>query len=143
VWTTAHAESLTVKHLQEIHTILCAVDAAPDGSRVLEAAADIASIYEASVRVIHAIPFQQDVTFSSFLGDVAKEKIMKLQQSAGTNWDLQIETGTVPGVVRDAALQHQAKLVIIGRGGLTESRSGLRTNVEAIIRQVPCAVLSV
>jgi nucleotide-binding universal stress UspA family protein len=143
VWTTAHAENLNVEHLREIHSIVCAVDTAPDGCRVLKAAFDIASLYGASVRVIHAIPFQQDITFSRFLGDVAKEKIMDLQQAAGTNWDLQIEAGTVPHVVRDAALQHQANLVMIGRGGLTEPMSGLRTNVEAIIRQVPCAVLSV
>ena len=143
IWTTAHAETLNAEHLREIQSILCAVDDSPEGSRILAAALDVASIFGASVRVIHAIPFQQDVTFSRFLSDVAKEKIINLQGAAGTNWDFQIETGTVPHVVRDAALQHHANLVIIGRGAGSEAMGGLRSSAEAIIRQVPCAVLSV
>ena len=143
VWTMAHAETLTAEHSPEIHNIVCAVDSAADAGRVLEAAEDLASVYGANVHLIHAIPIQQDTNFSHFLSDTAQEQIMKLQQTAGTSWDLHVKTGTVPHVVRDAALQHQANLVIIGRGRVTERLGGLRTHVEAIIREAPCAVLSV
>ncbi len=143
VWTMAHAEMLTAEHSTEIHNIVCAIDCASYAGRVLEAAADLASIYGAKVLLIHAIPSQQDTSFSRFLSDTAQEQIMKFQQTAGTSWDLQVKTGTVPHVVRDAALQQQAQLVIIGRGQLGEPLGGLRTHVEAIIRDAPCAVLSV
>jgi len=139
----AHAEMLTAEHSTEIHNIVCAIDCAADAGRVLEAAADLASIYGANVLLIHAIPSQQDKAFGRFLSDTAQEQIMKLQQTAGTGWDLQVKTGTVPHVVRDAALRQQAELVIIGRGQLGERLGGLRTHVEAIIRDAPCAVLSV
>lgn len=143
VWTMAHAETPTAEQSTEIHNIVCAIDCASDTARVLEAAADLASIYQANVLLIHAIPNLQDTNSSRFLSDTAQEQIMKLQQTAGTNWDLQVKTGTVPHVVRDAALQQQAELVIIGRGRFGEPLGSLRTHVEAIIRDAPCAVLSV
>lgn len=143
VWTMAHAEALRAKHSPEIHDIVCAVDSTPDAGRVLEAAADLASVYGANIHLIHAIPIQQDKSFSHFLSDTIQEQIAQLQRTAGTRWELQVKTGAVPHVVRDAALQQQADLVIIGRGQLSERLGGLRTHLEAIIREAPCAVLSV
>ena len=54
-----------------------------------------------------------------------------------------VAAGEVGNVIRQAAVQHKADLVVIGRGHLGETLGRLRTNAYAVIRQSPCPVISV
>ena len=58
-------------------------------------------------------------------------------------FDTCIRHGSVPGVLREAALNFGAQLVVIGRGHATKFLGRFRTNVNAIIRESPCPVLSI
>ncbi len=138
VWTTIHTESATTGDLPEIRNIVCAVDAGPDAHRVLEAAADLASVYGAAVSLVHASQIQQDAHLTNPASEAVQEQIMMMQHTAGTEWPFEAKTGSVPQVLRDCSLERRADLVIIGRGRLTRC-----THVEAIIRDAACAVLSV
>jgi nucleotide-binding universal stress UspA family protein len=77
----------------------------------------------------------------------AREKIESLQQETGTNWELCVKLGPVEDAVRQMAGDYGADLVIIGRGRGrergTERLAARRTHSTGIIRESPCAVLSV
>ena len=77
------------------------------------------------------------------LTNMAREEIAKLQNAVGTDFELCLAKGDVADVTRDAAVQHNADLVIIGRGLIQHPLGRFRTHAYSIIRQAPCPVLSV
>lgn len=149
VWTTAHSETLGTGRFKDIRTIVCAVDPYSDAAHAIRAAADMAKAYEATVRIVHAIPFPDaerrapDMPFQKFLFDMAAEHIGILQRTEGTNFDIAVRRGRVEAVIAEEALTCDAQLVVIGRGKAQEFLGRLRTNAAAIIRESPCPVLSV
>lgn len=150
VWTTVHSEARFLAASNEIHMIICAIDLYSEPVRVIQAASDMAAKYGAVVRLVHAIGAPEakpgsniDPGLKQFLFDTAQEQILSCQKDAGTHWEMCILSGAVSHVVRDAALQADADLVMIGRGHLPHHFGRLRTNVGAIIRESPCPVLSV
>lgn len=149
VWTTMHSEALPPAASNEIHTIICGIDLYSEPVRVVRAASDVAARYGAVVRLVHAIAAPEakpgsnmDSGLKQFLFDRAREQIEGCQDQAGTHWEICIRSGAPSHVVRNAALQADADLVIIGRGHLPNRFGRLRTNVGAIIRESPCPVLS-
>jgi nucleotide-binding universal stress UspA family protein len=72
-----------------------------------------------------------------------RQQVAELQRAAGTEWPVSVKPGSVSEVVREAALEHAADLVVGGRGRLPEWLGGLRTHAYAVIRDSPCPVLSV
>jgi nucleotide-binding universal stress UspA family protein len=99
--------------------------------------------------LVHAVPTDEVRPEKYLEGDLeaalikkAEEEIASLQQDAGTKLDVTIHAGTASHVVRDAALECQADLVITGGGKLHATFGRLRTNTYAIIRDSPCPVLS-
>jgi nucleotide-binding universal stress UspA family protein len=149
VWTTIHAETLP-KQASEIRTIVCGVDLASEPTRVIQAASDLAAQYGAVVRLVHAIYVPEARPGSnmydglkSFLFGTAREWIAKHQTEAGTKWEARLESGTVAPVLRNAAVDGHAEIIVIGRGRLQDRFGRFRTNVGAIIREAPCPVLSV
>lgn len=153
VWTTAHCELFPTRQ-REIRRILCAMDTGRENVRVLEVAADLAHEYDADVHLVHAMPGQEayyentiDPGLRQFLMREAREKIESLQQETGTNWELCVKLGPVEDAVRQMAEDYGADLVIIGRGRGrergTERLGARRTHSTGIIRESPCAVLSV
>ncbi|MDQ2841977.1 MAG: universal stress protein, partial [Acidobacteriota bacterium] len=95
VWTTAHTGMLAGLPRRDIQKVVCALDTASDGLRMLEATGDIASVYGAEVAIVHAVPVPTvgfepglDNGFGLFLADTAKDLIAKLQRNAGTKWEV-------------------------------------------------------
>jgi nucleotide-binding universal stress UspA family protein len=130
---------------------VCAVDATRDSLDLLRYAADLSATCAARIQLVHAVPpamesgpaKYMDREFESFLKEAFGRKICELQKEAGTNFSLCIEAGKTSAVVAAAAEQHEAGLILIGRGVLTHFGGRLRTNVYSIIRDAPCPVLSV
>jgi hypothetical protein len=79
----------------------------------------------------------------AFLFNVAREELAKLQTGAGTNLEAVLEGGDVARVVRRAAEENHADLVVIGRGLIHEQFGRMRTHVYSIIREASCPVISV
>jgi nucleotide-binding universal stress UspA family protein len=104
------------------------------------------------VKLVHAIPAGQPYAggfdiegarFRSFLFEMAREELAKLQLEAGTKVETVLEGGEIAAAVRKAAEENHADLLIIGRGVLQEVFGRMRTNVYSIIRESPCPVISV
>jgi len=150
VWTATHVEEPpALQHLPG-RNILCAVDATPKCSPLMEWAAEYARLTGGTLRLVHVVsgvqgwPERQlDREFEESLRAQARETIEKLQQSVRVKTPVCVAVGDVAGAVREEAERHNADLVIIGRGLLHETMGRLRTHSYGIIRHASCPVLSV
>jgi nucleotide-binding universal stress UspA family protein len=156
VWTAAHPETPGYSDScgapdTKWRSVVCAVDATPGASRLIRYAGEIASAYGASVHLVHAVPPPVETLpgkylnreFENCLKESARQAINGMQREAGTDFRVCIEAGNVSTVVAAAAQSHEADLALIGRGVLSHFAGRLRTQVYAIIRDVPCPVLSI
>ena len=150
VWTATHVEDKPALSHVAGRNILCAVDATPKSSPLMEWAAEYAKVTGGSLRLVHAVsgiqgwPERQlDREFEETLRAQARETIEKLQMAVGVKTPLCVAVGEVAGAVREEAERHNSDLIIIGRGLLHETLGRLRTHAHAIIRHAPCPVLSV
>jgi len=150
VWTMAHTgEAPDFQHVAA-RKILCAVDAAPASITLMRWAGGLAKNLGATLRLVHAVPSmeawperQLDQEFEETLRDNARRTIEDLEKAADIRVPVCVGAGSVPDVVREEALQHDADLVLIGRGALQGALGRLRTHAYGIIRNAPCPVLSV
>jgi nucleotide-binding universal stress UspA family protein len=151
VLTTAHCETLAPLALRDVKSIVCAVDVEPENERVIVGAAEAAEMFHASLHLVHAISAPEaragnvltDLGFKRSLFDNAASHLSELQNIAHTDYQVDIEGGSVAGVLGRAVRDYHADLLVIGRGQMSEPFGVLRTNVAAIIRESPCPVLSV
>jgi nucleotide-binding universal stress UspA family protein len=146
VWTSAHLE--VVEQRTEIRSILCAIPEGTGGGKLVREASELAAACGATLRLVRAVPVEEmrphlEVDFEAALIRMNREEIAVLQQHEGTELDVAVHPGTVSHVVRDAANEYDADLVVIGRGKVHEALGRLRSNAYAIIRDSPCAVLSI
>ncbi len=147
VWTDVHEPSATLR--PGCRTIMCSVDLSEESLPAIQWASSLAASYQAELYLVHAIPAAEgptrleDSKFRSFLIDAAREYIAELQKKAGTTAKVCIEGAKVATAVRDAALHHDADLVVMGQGSMHSALGGLRTNSYAIIREAPCPVVRI
>jgi nucleotide-binding universal stress UspA family protein len=150
VWTSAHAPE-TPALPAGYRNVLCAVDLTPNSLPLVQWASGFARDHGARLKLVHAVPAAEPQSafdieggrFRAFLLDVAREELAKLQKQAGTELDAVLRAGDVAQVVRAAAEQDDADLVVIGRGVLHELFGRMRTHVYSVIREAPCPVISV
>ena len=151
VWTATHPGDMAVQAEREWRQILCAIGAEPAKDiPLLHWAAQFASEQRACLRLVHAVSGFEEEQFNctedplrDFVFNVARERIAKLQEQAGTSLNVSVETGRTGHVVRELALREQADLVVIGRGVIQKPLGRLRSNAYAIVRDAPCPVISV
>lgn len=149
VWTATHTQDPRLPEHLGCKNIMAAVDLTPETVAPIRRYADLAGTFNAKLRLVHAVPgaapdpsFGLDQSFSGFLIQAARQELAKLQAQAGTNLEVCMEAGPVSKIVAAAALHHDADLVLVGRGVLTETFGQLRSNTYSIIRDAPCPVLS-
>jgi nucleotide-binding universal stress UspA family protein len=150
VWTATHMEDPPPAHHVAGRNILCAIDASPKSSPLIQWAADYAKVNGATLRLVHVVsgiqgwPERQlDREFEEALRAQARETIDKLQTSMALKAPLCVAVGEIAGAVREEAERHNSDLIVIGRGMLHEAMGRLRTHAYGIIRHAPCPVLSV
>lgn len=150
VWTCAHTESLELASGAEYGNIVCAVGLEPADSGVICYAANMARSFNARLTLAHAIPLGgfrseefADPDFIHGLLEAGHKELAARQQEAGTDVPTCVEFGNVAEVVRTVALRANADLVVIGRGRLHQRLGRIRTHSYAIVRNSPCAVISV
>jgi nucleotide-binding universal stress UspA family protein len=149
VWTAPHAEEPSMQQHLPCRNILVAVDRGAEQAPVLRRAVALAKEFDASVRLVHAVPGAERQLadtggdeFSLFLLDAARKDMAKLQAEAGTNLEASVVAGGVGRVVHQVALDYKSDLLVIGRGVMHETLGRLRTQSYEVIRQSPCPVLS-
>jgi nucleotide-binding universal stress UspA family protein len=149
VWTEAHCQQATASHT-DWRSVICAIDTTPEAARLIRFASQLAASSGAKVRLAHAIPTAEvgiqkyfDLEFTASLEDHARQSIAAMQKEAGTTFDVCLGAGNVTDVVRHAAEDHNADLLLIGRGVLPEFAGGLRSDAYSIVLDTPCPVLSI
>jgi nucleotide-binding universal stress UspA family protein len=148
VWTGVHTDQLWSERQLHWGRFLCAADTDPKDAPLLRWAAQFAIEQGAELQVVHVVPApasagQEPASLRGFLLDTIEQRLAKLQSDAGTNLDIQVRFGKVEDVVRDAALVHEADLVLIGRGVIQGMLGRLRSAAYGIIREAPCPVISI
>jgi nucleotide-binding universal stress UspA family protein len=151
VWTGSHCDTVTdgTAHT-EWRNIVCAIDTGAEGTRLIRFAADLAAASGANVHLTHAVPVAEsgperymDMEFAAFLADEARKRLAGMQKKTGTNFEVVVEAGNIPDAVRRVADTRKADIVLIGRGALPHFAGRLRSHAYAIVRDMPCPVLSV
>ena len=74
---------------------------------------------------------------------VARERIAEMQSQAGTHFEVCFLGGKVGRAVHQAAISHDADLVVIGRGVMQQKLGRLRSGALSVIQQAPCPVISI
>ena len=150
VWTGVHSEEMTAHSPDRWKRILCAVETDDHGESVLRWASQFAQLQNLEIRLVHAVAGadgmwteESDPSMYEFLFHAARERLAKLQDAAGTNLDTRLIGGSVGSAIRQAALDYDADLIVIGRGAIQTTLGRLKNSAAAIIRAAPCPVISI
>ncbi len=152
VLTTQHAEEVQFDFDWKIREILCAVNPGSGDDNAMRWAHDFASAFQARLSIVHAMPSMtlspETYYLESYMGRVlagdARERITRMLSAASAiDATIHIQHGSAANVVRAAAEDYRADLVVIGRAAGNGNRGRLRTDSYAIIRESPCPVVSV
>lgn len=150
VWTGVHTDLMWSLKQYQWRRFVCAVDTDPKEAPLLRWAAQFSAEQKAELLLVHAVhaaaPIpagEESPSLRDFLLDTARECLRKLQLEAGTNLKVLMRFGKVEEVVRSAALEHEADLVLIGRGAIQGMLGRLRSEAYTIICEAPCPVISI
>jgi nucleotide-binding universal stress UspA family protein len=149
VWTGVHTDQMWQAPTAGWHHFLCAVDEDVRDAPVLKWAAQFAREQRAELQVAHAVhaaaPIpagEESGALGDFLLSTARERLKRVQAEAGTELEIQFAFGPVDQVVREAALEQHADLIVIGRGAIRKGFGRLRSSAYEVIREAPCPVIS-
>jgi nucleotide-binding universal stress UspA family protein len=150
VWTGPHMEAAPEYGHMEFRRMICALDLGPHSRDVLCYAGQMAAALEATLSVVHAIPasatrlggFYFDPDWRIQLTSRARQRMQFLLEDVGLHAEIVIESGEAPLVVRTAAEEARAHVLVIGRGSTPRAHGHLPTNSYAIVRESPCAVVA-
>jgi len=148
VWTGAHVQESPVQKFV-IRNVLCAVEFGPRAGITLSWAAQMAAEFGAHLTLANVTAGVElwgpggsyvDQRWKEELVGNASEQMAKLQQDTGIKADVFIGSGDVPTVLRQAAKQTNADLLV---NGCYPYGGHLRTHGYGIICAVPIPVLNV
>jgi nucleotide-binding universal stress UspA family protein len=148
VWTGAHLEEAPADELA-IRSILCAIDLSPHSRHTACWAAQMATEFGAGLTLAHIAAgvdmygpggVYSHPQWREALVSGTREQIARLQQEMGTKAEVLVDCGDVPRLLRAAAEQTRADVLVIGR---CPSSGRLRASAYGIIRESPVPVLSV
>jgi nucleotide-binding universal stress UspA family protein len=133
------------------HKIACAVDLGKRSNEIVSWASRLSREFGASLTLIHVVSSLDNREQTYYLSPewrsevigAAKSELAKLQQGAGLEGSVCVETGAVADGVAAAAKSIEAGLLIIGRTHQDSLTGRLPNNAYAVIRESPCPVLSV
>jgi nucleotide-binding universal stress UspA family protein len=151
VWTSPHMEKAPDPAAFAIRRILCAVDLGPHTRAVMCWSAQFAAGFGASLALIHSIPSTTtrlgpmyfDPEWRLMLIGQARERMEFLKRDMGIQGEVLVESGDAASVVRDAAVEQQSDLVVMGRGSGAHAHRRLPTHAYAIAREAPCPCVAV
>lgn len=150
VWTGIHLKN--APPLGQIHfrKVVCALDFLVNSSAILDWANGFTKEYQAELTLVHATPeieagperfFNRE--YEMALRDRAAKAMEELQERMGTKADVRIVSGDPAAALREAALEGNADLMVIGRSAASGLLGRLSKNSYSIISHSPCPVVSV
>jgi nucleotide-binding universal stress UspA family protein len=155
VLTGTHAEDRPATRAVRFSSVLCAIDLGPQSEDVLTWARLFAADFKASLTIVHSIasldsgfPYAPSLAVRTELEAAARREIERLQIATKTESAPSHILGGEPAAAVSALAESSgADLLVIGRGPTDPdsppfSGARLPRNAYAIIRQSPCAVLS-
>ena len=148
VLTSAHLEA--GRGQREMQSVLLAVDVDQRAPLLMKAAAGVANQFGAKLHIVHASP-DDGAGAGRFVDptwrvEAAKRRhavLLEEMAAAGVTASVHVVAGEVAKVVRQVAGEVGADLVILGRTTESGMLGRLRSNSYAIVRESPCAVLSI
>jgi nucleotide-binding universal stress UspA family protein len=144
VWTGVHMEEPGMFAVPSCRKIACAIDLGPQTRAALGWAAGLAKAWAAGLTIIHVLPSVEATHgLQDELREFAKQQIRDHQDALGIAAEVHIEFGDAPDAVCADASRMAADLLVVGRGHGSAAGGRLPTAAYAIIRDSPCAVVSV
>lgn len=123
VWTGAHLEETPEREFS-IRRVLCSVDLSAHSRHTVSLAAEMAAAVDATLTLVHVTGSVEifgpggthvDEEWKEKVVGFAVKEIAALQKDAGTDAQVVIESGNVPRMLRRAAEQTGADVLVIGR----------------------------
>jgi nucleotide-binding universal stress UspA family protein len=144
VWTGAHMERMldSRAHASDVRAVLCAVDFAALTERTIEWSSGIASLYGASLSLVHVVTQSHDAPGVQAVTGEARYRLEQVRRTAGIEAECHVAVGSVAEELAGTARRLGTDLVVIGRGHL-KGGGRLRSTAYAILRESPCPVVSV
>ncbi len=146
VWTGAHLRDPELRRWHDIKNIICGLDDSSNAAHVLDTALQLARLFQAHLTVCHVLPElwanNENPVLSATDTDAAEEKIHTMLAARQASAEINIGRGEANVVLSDLAGRKNAQLIVIGRSGTSET-GRLRHNSYTVIRDAPCAVLSI
>jgi nucleotide-binding universal stress UspA family protein len=151
VWTGPHMERAPDYGSMGFQHVACAVDLGLHSRDVLCWAWGFAQAFGGKLSVFHALPFSTtrlggfyfDPDWRIQLIHKARERIEFLMQDLGVPGEITIESAETPLMVRDAAAEAKADVLVIGRGSTPRAHGHLPATSYAIVRESPCPVVTI
>ncbi len=148
IWTGAHVEESGAQKFA-LRNVACAVDLGPRSEKVVSWGEELARTFEARLTLAYVTPGVEiwgpggnyvNQEWKEALVADASRRIAELQKKMGTAAEVFIGSGDVPQVLRQAAAETKADLLVTG----CQPYGGhLRTHGYSIISVMPIPVLNV
>jgi len=151
VFTGVHADGQAPYPSERYERVACAIDLGPQSEAILRWALGFAQAWQAQLTVVHAAPFVEvrvdrahfvTADWRAMTVRAAEQEIKNLLNKIGAKAKLRLDNGHPVHFVT-AAAEAKADCLVIGRGLAKGRSSRLPTHAYGIIRESPCAVISV
>lgn len=149
VWTGCHIDPSALGTHVPYERILCALEPGMENAHVVKAAERMAVAYGASLALVSALewptsdPAVDPGNYWDRIRTTAEADLAAYSRSLSVTSSTHLVFGPIAQVLRDAAIQQSADLLVVGRGESQSPLSGVLSNLYAIVRESPCPVLSV
>lgn len=149
IWTGVHSPATERRPELPYRSILCAVNTDEEAPALMKAAALLASSYGARLSIVHVAelpPGAWDIDISPYrhaLQAAAKNRLVSIRAGLGIEAPVSILDGPMAEAIRNAALDQQSDLVVVGRGHAQGTVARLWSQLYSIVRDSPCPVISI
>jgi nucleotide-binding universal stress UspA family protein len=145
VWT---AGPTVRRQAPPYRSIVCALDDSSEAESVLRAASWLAEQCHASLSTLHVVtlpvttPEIDYVLCEKELVASANARMRELKSSLGINAPHRVTGGMIASTVHEEAARRNADLIVTGRGLAQGGLTRIWSSLYEIVREAPCAVLS-
>jgi len=145
VFTSAHDPRQGMASPFRCQSILCAVKFHPAHEALLRMTATLARVFNARVCLLHVYSKDDEQNRVETMNSIRRtfEQVSEAEENLNIPARERIMDAAIPESIRQAAIEEDADLVIVGRGCERETVSFIWSHLYSIIRESPCPVLSV
>lgn len=148
VLTSAHSPEPSLASPSGHRSIVCAVELNPEADVVVLMVASLfAQAYGARICLLHLESSSREqgghASAQSLREEFEQTLLNNGSQGTGLHVTTRILDASIVEGIRDVAMEEAADLLVVGRGREAGNLSRVRSHLYTIIRESPCAVLSV